>query len=966
VTSEALALAARRLGCDLRPIAAFGTPEEALRFEPEGALLFLYGDPRGAEEALRVLQASGVPVAVWNVDDPDYFYRSDLRETVIRVARAADIYLSHTRQLVEEYRQLGVAVHHLPTGARELLSTEPLVAAPPAECEFERDWAFVGTPSKERETFFQRLRAILPPGLSGEVFSGIPPEKAYHVFRKTRVNLAAGQVCEGSGVRTWALTERSWEVPLVGGFLLQDERRDLEEHFARGIEAITFHDVEDCAAKIATYIRDPEARRRVALAAQKRVLAQHRLSHRLAVILRELAGEASQGTRGAVKGSGLHEGSRPASPTRGREPRAVGGRPSADRAPIVVYCERVNNESICGSIIRELSAYYEVRVFGPGWPCPSLREVDATDARFYLELDAVSGNFHRPEGLAALRIPKFAWLVDTHKKPLFHAATAREMDLTFYAMKSWGHVLEGRTSWLPLHCDTAIFHPVEAAREFDIAFVGSQAWRAELIIRLREKYGLRVYVGSTAGPREKSETAAIYARTKLVFNRHVTNDLNFRVFEAMACGRGLLTDAQWNGQYELFEEGTHYALYKDEKDLEAQVLRLLADDHLRARIEREAALHVAAHHSTRARVLQLRNAIEGFLRARALAEPADLLAAQEPQAEGLGRRRWLVVAGDEPATVTMRSYGERIAWALAARGDEVVIARRRRSILPLPAPRAGEPEILELDPGPLPSPLTSTNRALAIAGPLHAALARLAASRGRFDAILGEGPLGALLAQPLAARLDVPFILALESCEVARRANRLTREDLYWAEVEHWAADRAKGTLVPNRDVARAVAEHYRVERCVVLAPRVHLHAALRAPGRFLSALGLRGAPPLLVLASSVGDEVPPEARDGAMVIVAADDGVLLRSRGKDPHLLAREPARGPALAALLATSQGIVATRAQDPRIAEARALGCSLLGPIAGDPPPGGGDLGQLDELLPRRSASSTPKEEPELAVL
>ena len=92
------------------------------------------------------------------------------------------------------------------------------------------------------------------------------------------------------------------------------------------------------------------------------------------------------------------------------------------------------------------------------------------------------------------------------------------------------------------------------------------------------------HIAYTAGPREKSLTASIYAKTKLVFNRHVTNDLNFRVFEAMACGRVLLTDAQLNGQYELFEDGKHYVLYKDERDLEEQILRYLRDDGARERI----------------------------------------------------------------------------------------------------------------------------------------------------------------------------------------------------------------------------------------------------------------------------------------------------------------------------------------------------------------------------------------------
>jgi SAM-dependent methyltransferase len=406
--------------------------------------------------------------------------------------------------------------------------------------------------------------------------------------------------------------------------------------------------------------------------------------------------------------------------------RSLESRPAA-----LVFCEWLRNEPFCLSVIRELEAYYEVRAFGPGWPETDLAQVDATGARFYLELDAASGNFPRPSGLAGLAIPKFAWLVDTHKKPLFHAAISREMDLTFFAMKSWGHVLEGRTRWLPLHCDTGIFHPIEAQRDIDIAFVGSQTWRADSIIAIGNRHGLRVHVVSTPGPREKSETAAIYARSKLVFNRHVTNDLNFRVFEAMACGRVLLTDAQANGQYELFEDGRHYVLYKDERDLEAQVLRQLRDGAARERIEREAATHLAAHHSTRARVRQLREAIEAFLATRAAApvgrvevEPA-LATPDVPDAARPERRRWLIFAEEAPPSIEQRSYAERLGWTLAAHGERVVIARARRCALPPRPPRRGEPTIVELDTGPLPRAATETNRWLAQAGALHTALARV-------------------------------------------------------------------------------------------------------------------------------------------------------------------------------------------------------------------------------------------------
>jgi len=622
---------------------------------------------------------------------------------------------------------------------------------------------------------------------------------------------------------------------------------------------------------------------------------------------------------------------------------------------IVVFCELLDNESFCASVVRELERSYRVLPCGPGWGVEDPLDYDLDGVRFYLELDSASGAFPAPRDRLAIPCPRFAWLVDTHKKPDFHRQLSQQVDLCFFAMARWGHVLAEPRVWLPLHADPGLFFPQERERDLDLVFVGSQPWRADPLRRIAERHGLSLEVACTSGPREKTETADLYARAKLVFNRHVTNDLNFRVFEAMACGRVLLTDAQDNGQYELLRDGEHALLYKDEADLERLVLELLADPERRSRIEAAATAHFAQHHTTRARVDQLVGQVEQLLAAREGAgtgggASAELLAPPAPsvrllpplEAPALEQARVAVVSvGPRPPSVSGLRYAERIADGLAAAGVDVHLLHAGRVA-------EGAATRIPLEAGALPSASTPTSHELLSATPGLVQLEALLAE-GEWDAVVGGGPFGALIGQPVAARLGIPFVAALERCEVTLRGNRLTRDQLYRAELEHWACERAARVWCSTRADADAVRRHYRAARVdCVSAPAPPVEPCPDDAAR-LAAL-LPGAARWLWLApdDASGPGVAETAPPGWLVLGA--DAWLSTPGG--PRQLARDRVHGAALAALLATCEGVVAAPG-DPRRGEARALGKPVLAPSASVPGP------EAFAAAPAAQAGSTPAE-------
>ena len=231
----------------------------------------------------------------------------------------------------------------------------------------------------------------------------------------------------------------------------------------------------------------------------------------------------------------------------------------------------------------------------------------------------------------AVPVPTVFYSVDSHIHS-WHPVYARAFDLVVHAQKDAGPaflaagVPPERLKWLPLFARSGDA-PRDEATLWDVLFVGTvdaatTPRRARLLAALaRLVPGLKVAGG---------DYRELYPKAKIVLNVAERGDLNFRVFEALACGACLLTPDIASGQRDLFVPGEDFFVYDqgDVAGLAAVIRRLLADQPAREKAAASGLAKVRAAHTAEARARDFANWLGGF-------DPATLVRARLDAAEAI-------------------------------------------------------------------------------------------------------------------------------------------------------------------------------------------------------------------------------------------------------------------------------------------------------------------------------------------
>lgn len=265
------------------------------------------------------------------------------------------------------------------------------------------------------------------------------------------------------------------------------------------------------------------------------------------------------------------------------------------RRVALIFDDRLRPETTGVYCRRALGELVEVQHFHP-------EEIDAiprTGFDLYLVIDDGRQYLLPPE----LR-PRACWAIDTHMDFKWNLRRAREFDFVFAAQRDGSEQLRAAgidgCQWLPLACDPQVHRLHDVENLYDVSFVGNlvQGERTQLV-RIIQRYFPRHFVGRAYF----DDMARVYSQSHVVFNRSIKNDINMRVFEALGCGRLLLSnDLADNGQEELVRDGVHLATYRDTEELLDKLRYYLQRPAVRQRIAEAGRQEAYEKHTYRQRM----------------------------------------------------------------------------------------------------------------------------------------------------------------------------------------------------------------------------------------------------------------------------------------------------------------------------------------------------------------------------
>ncbi len=214
-----------------------------------------------------------------------------------------------------------------------------------------------------------------------------------------------------------------------------------------------------------------------------------------------------------------------------------------------------------------------------------------------------------PAGLERVAPLKVWYAVDSPINHFWHKHWAPLFDLVLVDQKASAEKMarfsSGRVHWLPVAVSTEQYTGNAEPKTHDIAFVGVlndtvRPKRTNIINLLSERYRLCLAGGRKGEWVNPQDAARLYRRARIVLNENLFSGVTTRMFEAMASGTMLLTEAGQDGIEDLFTPDRDLALYEPETLID-QVDYYLSHSEERESLARRGQDQVLAGHDIKHR-----------------------------------------------------------------------------------------------------------------------------------------------------------------------------------------------------------------------------------------------------------------------------------------------------------------------------------------------------------------------------
>ncbi|WP_419787856.1 glycosyltransferase family protein [Pseudodesulfovibrio sp.] len=270
---------------------------------------------------------------------------------------------------------------------------------------------------------------------------------------------------------------------------------------------------------------------------------------------------------------------------------------------------------------------HEVLWIGPSKECdielktmlPLSRLVEELRSRSFTPDLVVWADICRPPsviGIETLPALTVGVSIDQYCNP-WHMAYSAAFDLMLVSQKDYLPFFEqenlgNKVEWFPLFCDISKIEDYSQERDIPVSFVGTvegsiNKKRKTFLDGFKRKHPLFVTQG---------DYVPVYSRSRLVLNQSAVGELNLRIFEALACGAALLTEATGNGLSDLFTDGEDLLLYpRGDANAAAETARRALADGSAERTAHNACQKVRTRHSTAARARHIIKQAEKLLAA---------------------------------------------------------------------------------------------------------------------------------------------------------------------------------------------------------------------------------------------------------------------------------------------------------------------------------------------------------------